>query len=56
LEDPSLNNLEYLEKRVEELNKLDFNELAKLGKQARAKNESEDEQEIEKIKQSHGVK
>ena len=56
LDDPKLNNVEYLEKKVSELYKLPTNKLADQGKQAREKNANEDEREVEKIKQSHGVK
>jgi len=56
LEDPKLNNETYLEEKVLELYKLPVDKLSNLGKEARIKNENEDDKEIEKIKQSHGVK
>lgn len=56
LEDPKLNEKDYLEGRVKELYALKPEELLKLGKLARAKNESEDEREVEKIRVEHGVK
>lgn len=56
LEDPTLNTREHLEKRIHELHTLPLEKLSILGKEAREKNEIEDEQEVEKIKQTHGVK
>ena len=56
LEDPKLNSKEYLEEKVEELNAKDLNELIKLGKEARMKNENEDDKEVDKIKQKHAVR
>lgn len=56
LDDPALNKKEYLEKRVTDLYELPKEELEKLGKEARRKNENEDEREVEKIKGRHGVK
>jgi len=56
LEDPKLNDKEYLEKKVLELNKLKPEELEKLGREARMKNEDEDEKEVEKIKQEYKVR
>ena len=56
LEDPKLNEKDYLEGRVKDLYALKPEELLKLGKVARAKNESEDEKEVEKIRVEHGVK
>ncbi|MDB5253965.1 MAG: polynucleotide adenylyltransferase [Parcubacteria group bacterium] len=55
LEDPSLNTKEYLEQKVRELHALPFEKLSELGKEARNKNEDEDEREVEKIKGKHGV-
>ena len=55
LENPKLNTREYLEKRVKELHILKLGELEKLGKIARAKNESEEEKEIEKIREEYKV-
>jgi tRNA nucleotidyltransferase (CCA-adding enzyme) len=56
LENPELNSKEYLEKRVEQLSALPQEELAKLGKEAKEKNEGEEEKEIEKINEQHKVK
>lgn len=56
LEDPSLNTKKYLEKRVQELNSLSKEELTKLGIEARAKNEGEEEKEAAEIMKKHGVK
>lgn len=55
LENPMLNTREYLEKRVRELHILKPDELTRLGKVARAKNESEEEKEIEKIREEYRV-
>lgn len=55
LEDPKLNEPEYLEKRVIELSELDHKELEQLGKQARAQNAAEDEREVEEIKEKYKV-
>ncbi|MBX4189515.1 HD domain-containing protein [Candidatus Parcubacteria bacterium] len=56
LEDPKKNEKEYLESRVKDLYALPPEELAKLGLEARMKNESEDEKESEEIKKKFGVK
>lgn len=56
LENPKLNNAEYLEGRVVELSALKPKELIDLGKTARAKNENEEEKEIEKIRVEYKVK
>ncbi len=55
LVDPSLNTKEYLENKIKELYSLPKNELIKLGKEARDKNEGEEEKEIEKIKGEYRV-
>jgi len=55
LENPKLNTREHLEKRVGELHALKFTELEKLGKDARKKNMSEEEKEIEKIREEYKV-
>lgn len=55
LENPQLNTKKYLEKRVEELHALNSAELTKLGKEAKSKNESEEEKEIEKIREEYKV-
>ena len=56
LEDPKLNDKKYLENHVKELYNLDPQELAKVGREARLKNQSEDEKEIEKIRGEYGVR
>lgn len=56
LDEPTKNETDYLEKRVKDLYALAPEELAALGKEARAKNEDEDEKESEKIKEKFGVK
>lgn len=56
LDEPNKNESDYLKNRVAELHKLSFEDLAKLGKEARQKNELEDEKEKEVIKGKHGVK
>lgn len=56
LENPKLNTREYLEKRVEKLHALKPKELADLGKAARTKNESEEEKEVEKIREDYRVR
>lgn len=56
LDNPELNTTEYLENKTLMLYKLDLKELIELGKEARVKNEGEDEMEVKKIKGKHGVK
>ncbi len=56
LDNPALNTKEYLETRVKELYALDPQELARVGREARAKNQSEDEKEVEKIREEYKVK
>jgi tRNA nucleotidyltransferase (CCA-adding enzyme) len=55
LENPELNNKEYLEKRVTELNQIDSQELIRLGKEAHLKNSNEEELESEKILKKYSV-
>ncbi|PIQ66386.1 MAG: hypothetical protein COV96_01815 [Candidatus Zambryskibacteria bacterium CG11_big_fil_rev_8_21_14_0_20_42_18] len=55
LEKPELNTKEYLEKRVLELHALEIKELAVLGKEARIKNEGEEEKEVGKIREEYKV-
>lgn len=55
LEQPELNTKQYLEKRVLELHALKPEELARLGKEAKTKNEGEEKQELEKIKKEYRV-
>ncbi|MBI2087096.1 MAG: HD domain-containing protein [Candidatus Zambryskibacteria bacterium] len=55
LVDPKLNTKKYLEKRVKELSQLDEKELAKQGREARSKNEGEEEKEISKIREEYKV-
>lgn len=56
LDDPTLNTEKYLKEKVLGLHTLDNEELQKLGREAREKNMSEDEKEIEKIKEKHLVR
>lgn len=56
LENPELNDVSHLTKRVEELHAMKPIELAKLGKEARSKNEGEEEKEEEKILEKYKVK
>ncbi|MEX2010385.1 MAG: CCA tRNA nucleotidyltransferase [Parcubacteria group bacterium] len=55
LDDPALNTEDYLTKRVGELHALDTKELVKLGKEARLKNQSEEEKERDEIKDKYRV-
>ena len=55
LEKPELNTPDYLEKRVGELHALKPQELKELGEIARSKNESEEEKEVEKIREEYKV-
>ena len=55
LEKPELNTPDYLEKRVGELHALKPQELKELGEMARSKNESEEEKEVEKIREEYKV-
>ena len=55
LENPALNSREYLEKKVGELCALKSEELVRLGKLARIKNEDKEEKEVEKIKKEYKV-
>jgi tRNA nucleotidyltransferase (CCA-adding enzyme) len=55
LEDPKLNERKHLESRVHELMALNPEELIKQGKAARTKNESEEEKEVEEIKEKYKV-
>ncbi len=55
LDDPKLNDRQYLESRVRELHALKPSDLTELGKTARARNESEEEKEIEKIREDYKV-
>ncbi|MBX4198867.1 HD domain-containing protein [Candidatus Parcubacteria bacterium] len=55
LEDPTLNERKHLESRIFALMTLTPEELEKQGKAARAKNASEDEEEVEKIKEKYKV-
>ena len=56
LDEPKKNDKNYLETRVKELYDLDPQELARVGREARAKNASEDEKEVEKIREEYKVK
>lgn len=55
LDDPKKNDKAHLEDRVRALIDLPPKELDRLGKEARAKNESEDEKEVEEIKEKYKV-
>lgn len=55
LEDPKLNEQDYLEKRVRELIELDPKELEKKGREAREGNETEDEKKVGEIKDKYRV-
>ena len=55
LEDPNLNNEEYLNKRTLELFKLPDEELKDLGEKGKEKKEKEDEKEIKQIRGKHYV-
>jgi tRNA nucleotidyltransferase (CCA-adding enzyme) len=56
LDDPKKNEIGYLEGRVKELGTLPESELVEKGKEAREKNQSEDEKEKEGIRDKFGVK
>jgi poly(A) polymerase/tRNA nucleotidyltransferase (CCA-adding enzyme) len=56
LDDPKLNDEKYLKEKILELSKLPIEKLSLLGKEAKEKNKSEDEREIEKIKGKHKVR
>lgn len=56
LDDPAKNDRAYLQSRIKELYALDPQELVRVGREAREKNKSEDEKEIEKIRGGYGVK
>lgn len=55
LDNPQLNTLESLEKKVRELHDLKPEELKSLGQSARQKNQSEEEKEISKIREEYRV-
>jgi poly(A) polymerase/tRNA nucleotidyltransferase (CCA-adding enzyme) len=56
LDDPKLNTKEFLIKKAIELAKLSDEELAKIGKEAKNKKESEEEKQLEQIRKKHHVK
>jgi len=56
LENPDLNNLEYLNKRAKELAKLSDLELKKLGEAGKEKKEQTEEQELGKIRAKYHVR
>ena len=56
LDEPKKNNKNYLIQRVKELAALSDNELEKLGKSAKEKKESLEEEEVGKIYQKYWVK
>jgi len=55
LESPEKNNEEYLDKRVEELLKLDDSELEKLAEAGKERQKAEEMAEIKAIERSHKV-
>ncbi len=55
LDNPALNNTEWLDKRALELNNLDDKKLRELGQSGRIKKETEDQKEVNKIRQKHFV-
>ena len=55
LENPTLNNPEWLDKRALELNNLDDKTLRELGQSGRIKKETEEQKEVSKIRQKHFV-
>ncbi len=55
LEDPQLNNSEYLEKRSKELIKLPIEELKQLGEKGKEKKEEADSETIEEIRKKYKV-
>lgn len=56
LDDPKINNLEYLEKRAVELSKLPDNDLKTLGEKGKEKREQEEEKKIKEIRDKHHVR
>ncbi len=56
LEDPKLNETEYLLKKAQELSKLSEKELKKLGERGKNKKEEEEEQKVKKIRGKYGIK
>lgn len=56
IEDESLNNREYQEKRVEELNRLDEKELQKMGEYAKNVKQAIEQKEVETIRKKYFVK
>jgi tRNA nucleotidyltransferase (CCA-adding enzyme) len=55
LDDPTLNTKELLTKRVLELNKLNEDELRKMGREAKEKKDEEEERQIGNIRKKHWV-
>lgn len=55
LENPAKNDKTQLEKKVLELHALSEEELTRLGKEAREKNQTEEEKEVEKIREDYKV-
>lgn len=56
LENPSLNNTDYLTQRANELNNLPIEELKTLGEQGKGKKEAEEEKQIKTIRNKYWVK
>ncbi len=55
LDDPSKNEISYLEKRSTELSKLTDRELTNLGEKAKERKEREEEEELKKLRDRHHV-
>jgi mRNA-degrading endonuclease RelE of RelBE toxin-antitoxin system len=56
LDDPKKNTVEYLKEKALELDKLDEEDLKKLGEKAKELKEELEEGEVEKLHRKHGVK
>jgi poly(A) polymerase/tRNA nucleotidyltransferase (CCA-adding enzyme) len=55
LEDPTLNNIDYLEKRVFDFYNMDDKDLKKLGEKGKEKKEEEDKKMLKNIRDRHNV-
>jgi hypothetical protein len=55
LDDPKLNNEEYLTKRVKELNALPDAELKTLADKGKERKEEEEEKQLEEIRSKHNI-
>jgi putative nucleotidyltransferase with HDIG domain len=56
LDDPKLNEEEYLESEAKKLSKLSDEELRKIGEKAKEKKETEEEKELEEIRKKYSVR